>query len=290
LGKLLGQQEDHYLKKWDEKLAARAAKKMVKEESLTEENQYVPPKDHVKHLKDLGFVHAPDTQLLNHKAENSFKHPSTEHYAGVVNTFRDHGYTVSSQFKRKYGRHINLDAPDKKHIVQVSTDKVGRDKGTQVHFHPPVPPLVFKEEQEITESSKRTHYANKQQRDPAKWVQNREKLFNPPAGLTNFGKKIKPKASFDPFKLKKGISYKHVQEAFQSAVAKKNGTTGDQDPGQTEVSAPAPTPEKKDNRPTPPKNSKKVEVKGPGVEDKFQPEPIVTPLTTLPNQAPGMKS
>lgn len=290
LSKLLGQQEDHYMKKWDDKLAARAAKKTMQEETLSEGKQYVPPKDHVKHLKDLGFVHAPDTQLLTQKALTSFRHPSTEHYGPVVSKFRDHGYTVSSEFKRKTGRHINLDSPDKKHIVQVSAERVGVDHGTQVDFFPPVPPLVFKEEQDIMEASKRTHYANKQQRDPAKWVQNREKLFSPPGGLTNFGKKIKQKPSFDPFKRKKGISYKHVQEAFQAAVAKKNGTTGDQDPGQAEVGAPAPQPEKKDNRPTPSKNSKKIEVKGPGVEDKFQPEPIVTPLTTLPNQAPGMKS
>lgn len=149
---------------------------------------------------------------------------------------------------------------------------------------------TMKESSELTEASKRSHYADKQERDPAKWVKNREKLFKHPEGLSNFGKKIKQKDPFDPFKMKKGISYKHVQEAFQAAIAKKNGTTGDQDPGQAEVSAAAPQPEKKDNRPTPPKNSKKVEVKGPGPDDKFQPESIVTPLTTLPNQTPGIRS
>ena len=43
--------------------------------------------------------------------------------------------------------------------------------------------------------------------------------------------------------------------------------------------------EKKDNTPTPEKKGNKLIVKGPGPDDKFQPDPIVTPVTTLPDTA-----
>ena len=50
----------------------------------------------------------------------------------------------------------------------------------------------------------------------------------------------------------------------------------------------APGAQKKgDNYPKPEaaKKSDKITVKGPGADDKFQPEPYVTPLTTMPDTA-----
>ncbi len=56
--------------------------------------------------------------------------------------------------------------------------------------------------------------------------------------------------------------------------------------GADKVAAGAPGAEKKvSNTPTPEKKSAKVQVKGPGPDDKFQADPIVTPLTTMPDTA-----
>lgn len=334
LGQLLGQQEDHYMKQWDVKLAKRAEKK----ESLTEEKQYVPPKDHVKHLKDLGFAHAPETQILTHKAENSFKHPSTEPYGEVVRHLKDHGYTVDSQYKRKYGRHINLDSPDKKHIVQVSADKVGEFAGTQVHFHPPVMPLKeaeSKDDKEFSERMKNLPY-NKYAK---KFVERHPSLFPPEekklkeakfektycsqcgkdlgpgeCGASHCGQhrrmpgmhKKKSERDIAAFQVKhKGINSATVQEAFQAAKDKKNPFAkkddaqpqkelqdnlpdgGANEPNKDNVPGGPPQEKKTNNAPKPDKNAKKVQVKGPGSDDKFQADPIVTPLTTMPDRGNG---
>jgi hypothetical protein len=97
------------------------------------------------------------------------------------------------------------------------------------------------------------------------------------------------------------LSRKTIHEAFQAGkdrlkagdfgAPKDVASSGDPDPAKSPGDAPAPGDKKKGgNAPPPQRNSKKVEVKGPGVDDRFQPEPIVTPMTTLPNQTPGMKS
>lgn len=365
LGQLLGQQEDHYMKQWDVKLAKRAEKK----ESLTEEKQYVPPKDHVKHLKDLGFAHAPETQILTHKAENSFKHPSTEPYGEVVRHLKDHGYTVDSQYKRKYGRHINLDSPDKKHIVQVSADKVGEFAGTQVHFHPPVMPLkeevesqgrsfndavahAIKHGRRITygTASRKWHSIGPEDRDyhtsfaldpqeakrqgmahsllgstSARMMKEAkfEKTYCSQCGAdlgpgecgaSHCGQhrrmpgmhKKKSERDIAAFQAKhKGINSTTVQEAFQAAKDKKNPFAkkddaqpqkelqdnlpdgGANEPNKDNVPGGPPQEKKTNNTPTPDRNAKKVQVKGPGPDDKFQADPIVTPLTTMPDRGNG---
>jgi hypothetical protein len=66
------------------------------------------------------------------------------------------------------------------------------------------------------------------------------------------------------------------------------GTPPPQDAGATPASdnaPPKPGAEKKDNTPTPEKKTGKITVKGPGPDDKFQADPIVTPVTTMPDTA-----
>jgi hypothetical protein len=96
-----------------------------------------------------------------------------------------------------------------------------------------------------------------------------------------------------------GINRQTVQEVFAAAKDKKkvDNLPGDgaKEPNQevpekgepTTQDGGAPGAQKKSNALKPEKSgkSKKMEVKGPGVEDKFQPEPIVTPLTTMPDTA-----
>ena len=120
-----------------------------------------------------------------------------------------------------------------------------------------------------------------------------------PEGMTNFGKPIKLKDYFEPWKTKKSITpltkRKTVREAFEAAKKKVQGadfdkpkdteSTDQKDPGQAEVQAQPPKEEKKSNAPAPEKKGNKLEVKGVGVDDKFQPDPIVTPLTTMPDTA-----
>jgi hypothetical protein len=71
---------------------------------------------------------------------------------------------------------------------------------------------------------------------------------------------------------------------------------GQAEPDQTEVQAKPPQfggkdgddakpKEKKNNTPEPEKKGTKLVVKGPGADDKFQTDPIVTPVTTLPDTA-----
>jgi hypothetical protein len=95
-----------------------------------------------------------------------------------------------------------------------------------------------------------------------------------------------------------GVNRTTIQEVYQAAKDKLKDadfkddkalrSRGDQDPQQAPVDATKP--EKTSNAPPAPKNSRKIQVKGPGSEDAFQKDPIVTPLTTMPNQSPGMKS
>jgi len=101
------------------------------------------------------------------------------------------------------------------------------------------------------------------------------------------------------------VNRKTVQEVFEAAKKKlqpgdfdkpKDTESNDQkDPGQTEVSAAppqfggkdgdAPKEEKKSNAPAPEKKGNKLVVHGAGPDDKFQADPIVTPLTTMPDTA-----
>ena len=114
-----------------------------------------------------------------------------------------------------------------------------------------------------------------------------------PEGMTNFGKPIKLKDYFDPFKKPKvGLESKKyrnlaenpiVREAFEAAVAKKNGD--ELKPEQLDPQgAEPPQPEKQSNVPKPEKKTDKLTVKGPGPDDQFQKEPEVTGLTTLVKQ------
>jgi hypothetical protein len=105
-----------------------------------------------------------------------------------------------------------------------------------------------------------------------------------------------------------GINRKTIQEIFQAAKDKKDGkppkedalpNDGANEPNKDVPGAPGVQPQdakgpqdgapgtekKKDNTPVPENasKSKKIQVKGPGVDDKFQPDPIVTPLTTMPD-------
>jgi hypothetical protein len=106
-----------------------------------------------------------------------------------------------------------------------------------------------------------------------------------------------------------GINRKTIQEIFQASKGKKDGTPAKQDnlpndganepnkeiPGAPGVQpqdakgpqdngAPQPGEGKKDNTPKSENpNSKKMQVKGPGADDKFQPDPQVTPLTHMPD-------
>lgn len=96
-----------------------------------------------------------------------------------------------------------------------------------------------------------------------------------------------------------GINRQTVQEVFAAAKDKKKveHLQGDEADDQKEVvpqnselvtqDGGEPKPEKKDNRLKPENagKSKKLQVKGPGPEDKFQTDPIVTPLTTMPDTA-----
>lgn len=109
----------------------------------------------------------------------------------------------------------------------------------------------------------------------------------------------------------KGVNSKTVQEAFQAAKDKKNGKQdnlpqsqeGANEPGKEKIAAAEPQPQalggdapktqdggqpgaqqKKDNAPKPEasKNAKKLVPKG---GEQFQPDPFVTPLTTMPDTA-----
>jgi hypothetical protein len=99
--------------------------------------------------------------------------------------------------------------------------------------------------------------------------------------------------------LQTGINRQTVQEVFQAAKDKKRTQTdslpteGANEPNQevpnqgtlTTQDGGAPGPQKKSNAPKPENSgkSKKLVAKGPGVDDKFQPAPFVTPLTTMPD-------
>ena len=158
-------------------------------------------------------------------------------------------------------------------------------------------------------SSKRSFYANKQERDPAKFLKNRGKLFmkNKP-GLEHLDLGDDADRSFEKQERARGINRKTIQEIFQAAKDKKNGkppqvdalpNDGANEPKQEVPGAPgvqpqdakgpqdgAPNTEKKNNTPkieNP--NSKKIQVKGPGPDDKFQSDPFVTPLSTMPDTA-----
>lgn len=101
-----------------------------------------------------------------------------------------------------------------------------------------------------------------------------------------------------------GLSRITVQEIFQAAKDKKKDTDGKgtqkelQDPNalptaganepnkDVEAGPPQGKDEKKQNNtPKPEKSGGKLTVKGPGADDKFQADPIVTPLTTMPDTA-----
>lgn len=98
---------------------------------------------------------------------------------------------------------------------------------------------------------------------------------------------------------KSGVNRKTIQEIFQAAKDKKAGkqdnlpndganepnkdVSGSQPPQPQDAKAPGE--EKKSNSPMPEKKYGKIKVKGPGVDDKFQDSPIVTPLTTMPDTA-----
>jgi len=144
------------------------------------------------------------------------------------------------------------------------------------------------------ESTKRTYYASKQERDPSKWVKNRGRQFKHWSGDTRT-------TNVFPLK-KKGINSQTVQEAFQSAKDKKAGkkdalpTDGANEPNkevapqgqltpQDGGSQAPPAAEKKTNTPKPEAltKGKKLTVKGPGADDKFQSQPHVTPLTSMPD-------
>jgi hypothetical protein len=99
---------------------------------------------------------------------------------------------------------------------------------------------------------------------------------------------------------KSGVNRKTIQEVFAAAKAKQKTdalpTDGANEPNKeipgkdaqvTTQDGGAPGAQKKSNALKPEKEgkSKKLDVKGPGAEDKFQPEPIVTPLTTMPDTA-----
>jgi hypothetical protein len=158
-------------------------------------------------------------------------------------------------------------------------------------------------------SSKRSFYANKQERDPAKFLKNRGKLFtkNKP-DLEHLDLGDEADRSSEKQGRARGINRKTIQEIFQAAKDKKNGkppqvdalpNDGANEPKQEVPGAPgvqpqdakgpqdgAPDTEKKDNTPkieNP--NSKKIQVKGPGPDDKFQSDPFVTPLSTMPDTA-----
>ena len=110
------------------------------------------------------------------------------------------------------------------------------------------------------------------------------------------------------------VNRKSIQEVFQAAKDKKNPkdskvkpgdfdkekdlkSQGDQDPKQAEVQAKppqfgskdqenpqdAPEQKPKSNIPKPEKKGSKIIVKGPGADDQFQSDPIVTPVTTMPD-------
>lgn len=143
-------------------------------------------------------------------------------------------------------------------------------------------------------STKREFYTKKQERDPSKWLKNRGKQFKKwPEGM---------------HMTSTGINRKTIQEIFQAAKDKKDGKPPKQDnlpndganepnkdipgagaPGVQPQDAKgpqdgAPGEEKKDNTPKPENpNSKKIQVKGPGSDDKFQADPVVTPLTHMPD-------
>lgn len=157
------------------------------------------------------------------------------------------------------------------------------------------------------ESTKRAFYANKQEKDPAKFARAKH-----PNDITR--EKVKASKEWGPWGswgVKKGINSKTVQEAFQAAKDKKNGKQdnlpqsqeGANEPGKEQPDAPSPQPQsqggdapktqdggqpgaqqKKDNAPKPEasKNAKRLVPKG---EEQFQADPYVTPLTTLPDTA-----
>lgn len=143
-------------------------------------------------------------------------------------------------------------------------------------------------------STKRDFYDKKQERDPSKWLKNRGKQFKKwPVGMHTTST---------------GINRKTIQEIFQAAKDKNDGKPPKEDnlpndganepnkdipgagaPGVQPQDAKgpqdgAPGEEKKDNTPKPENpNSKKIQVKGPGSDDKFQADPVVTPLTHMPD-------
>jgi len=99
-----------------------------------------------------------------------------------------------------------------------------------------------------------------------------------------------PKKSANEMKPKTGtgINRKTIQEIFQAAKDKMSAqnlpTEGANDQTKEVPGAPAPT-AKKDNTPTPEGGKKKQEVKGSGVDDKFQADPTFTSLSRMPDTA-----
>jgi hypothetical protein len=160
------------------------------------------------------------------------------------------------------------------------------------------------------ESTKRAFYANKQEKDPAKFARAKH-----PNDITR--EKVKASRDWGPWGswgVKKGVNSKTVQEAFQTAKDKKNGKQdnlpqsgeGANEPGKEKLNTPNPEPQPQDgaapmkqqdsapegqkpggaqsNAPKPEasNHSKKLVPKG---KEQFQAEPYVTPLTTMPDTA-----
>lgn len=327
------------------------------EEVKMAKHQYTPPQEHVEHIKKLGFKHEPYTQSLDQKAENSFSSPSRDHYASVTQHLRDQGYSQDSKFRTKFGHHTNWTSSDKKHHVQVATEKVGRFAGTQVHFRSNVhwESNLNEETQSgykvgdhvlakmgphkgelhrvihvhdtghvnitpVHSVGRRNRYhlgavrAHPEQVERAtlkEWGDDKALYFKPgeiTREIADELTKMKPKAAKKPKKLQ---NRKVVREAFEKGKEKlKEQPPKDTRANEKDLREPKDIvtdkvpqqddnkqfgmnqakPVKKDNRPKPEK-ADKIEVKGPGADDKFQPEPVVTPITTMATTTdPGMGS
>lgn len=183
--------------------------------------------------------------------------------------------------------------------------KIGPHKGTVhtvIHVHP-TGHLNIKPDVHVSSNRYHLGAVKADPKDVTRHLAEATDYYRPQyeksaANLKKIADKIQPK--------KTGINRKTIQEIFQAAKDKKDGKPPKQDnlpndganepnkevPGVQPQDAKGPqdgapgTEKKQDNTPKPENpNSKKMQVKGPGPDDKFQADPIVTPLTTMPGTA-----
>lgn len=238
-------------------------------------------------------------------ATDSSQIPSREHHRKALT----HLYSkMSPEDRKSLPHHLRLsESAEPYKVGDKVVANIGPHKGTVhtvIHVHPTGHLNIKPDVAHVSRNKYRLGAAKADPKDVTRHLAEAKGCPVP----NNRGKQFKkwPKGMHTT---NTGINRKTIQEIFQAAKDKKDGqppkedalpNDGANEPNKDIPGAGAPgvqpqdskgsqdgapgVEKKKDNTPKPENpNSKKIQVKGPGADDKFQPDPQVTPLTHMPD-------